>query len=432
MEDAMLAEMMAVAALAQCVPVRWPAGWGPDELRLLEKTPFNCVVVDGGGWGREMAAAAASKGVVAVAVRGSEAEKGPAAEGGVVELTPRVAMSGTSGEVAGTNQGLWPGIRVEHGGKVEARPTGGPWVETNSGFLRYVRIAAPGKAVWIANRVPKGVVVDGKKHVHALADAASAGARWVVDLEAGLAEGMKKGDARALADWERIVAAARFYEVHKQYSEWRDGGGLALVEDERTGALLSGGISDMIVAKHIPLRLVKPEQLGAAQGTGIRMILNVDPQMLTPEQTEQVRSIARAGGTLVNGPPGWKMALPEGGAIVFGEEQLKQLDGVWREVNGLIGRRNFGIRVFGAPGMLSNLKLSPERSRAAVHLVNYTDYPVETITIQTTEKWSSARLLTPKGEKALELYAGEEGMAFDIDRVEDVAIVVLERAQPKR
>jgi hypothetical protein len=126
------------------------------------------------------------------------------------------------------------------------------------------------------------------------------------------------------------------------------------------------------------------------------------------------------------------MSLPEGGGIVFGEDQLKQLDGIWREVNGLIGRRNFGIRVFGAPGILSNLKASPDGRQAAVHLVNYTDYPVESITVQTTEKWASARLLTPRGERALELYAGDEGMAFDIDRVEDVAIIVLEAVQPKR
>jgi hypothetical protein len=345
----------------------------------------------------------------------------------------RIRAIGAGGEVIATDQGLWPGVRVEHGGKTEARPTGGPWVETNTGFLRYARAVAPEKALWIANRAPKGLVLDGKKHVHALADAASNGARWAVDLESGLAEGIRKGDERALAYWGRIANAARFYQTNSKYCEWVDGGGLALVEDERMGALLSGGIMDMIVAKHIPVRAVKPDQLSAAPGMRLSMILNVDPSMLNEEQTGLVRAVARGGATLVNGPPGWKMTLPEGGAIVFGEEQLRQLDGIWREVNGLIGRRNFGVRVFGAPGMLSNLKRSPDGRQAAVHLVNYTDYPVQTITVQTTEKWASARLLTPKGERALELYEGEEGMAFDIDKVEDVAIVVLEAAgQPKR
>lgn len=426
----MIAELMVAASLAQCVPIRWPAGWEPEDLARLEGTPFNCVVAEREDGHKDLAEAAKAKGILVAAVKGSGAEK--AGTGPVVDIRVRGALFEGESEVIAAGQGLWPGIRVEKDGKAEARPTGGPWVETNAGFLRYARTAAPGKAVWIANRAPSGLVLDGKKHVHALADAASNGARWVVDLEAALARAIKESDKRALADWERIAAAARFYETHRRFCEWADGGGLALVEDERMGALLSGGIMDMIVAKHIPVRAVKPDQLAAAPGMGLRMILNVDPSMLSEEQSSQVRAVARAGATLVNGPPGWKMTLPEGGAIVFGEEQLKQLDGIWREVNGLIGRRNFGMRVFGAPGMLSNLKVSADGRQVAVHLVNYTDYPVESITVQTTEKWASARLLTPRGEKALELYAGEEGMAFDIERVEDVAIVVLEAAQPKR
>lgn len=428
----MIVEFAVAATLAQCVPIRWPEGWGAQDLFRLEGTPFNCVVVERQGGYKDLAEAAKAKGILVAAVNGSGSEKEANDGAPTVILRPRTAAIEGSQDVIVSGQGLWPGIRVEKNGKAEARPTGGPWVETNTGFLRYVRTAAPGKAVWIANRAPSGLVLDGKKHVHALADAASNGARWVVDLESGLAKAIKEGDKRALADWDRIAAAARFYETHWQFCEWADGGGLALVEDERMGALLSGGIMDMIVAKHIPVRAVKPDQLAAAPGMGLRMILNVDPSLLSEEQTQQVRAVARAGATLVNGPPGWKMQLPEGGAIVFAEDQLKQLDSIWREVNGLIGRRNFGIRVFGAPGMLSNMKTSPDGRQVAVHLVNYTDYPVESITVQTTEKWVSARLLTPRGEKALELYAGDEGMAFDIDRVEDVAIVVLDTAQPKR
>ncbi|MBA3973665.1 MAG: hypothetical protein C0504_05520 [Candidatus Solibacter sp.] len=428
----MIAELTVAAALAQCVPMRWPAGWAAADLARLEGTVFNCVVAERAEGHKELVEAAKARGILVAAVKGSAAEKTGGAGAGVVEIRQRGELFSGAEDVLATGQGLWPGIRVEKDGKAEARPTGGPWVETNTGFLRYARAAAPGKAVWIANRAPAGLVLDGKKHVHALADAASNGGRWVVDLEAALAKGIKEGDKRALADWERIAAVARFYETHRRFREWADGGGLALVEDERMGALLSGGIMDMIVAKHIPVRTVKPDQLAEAPGLGLRMILNVDPSLLSEEQTGQVRAVARAGATLVNGPPGWKMTLPEGGSIVFGEEQLKQLDGIWREVNGLIGRRNFGMRVFGAPGMLSNLKVSADGRQAAVHLVNYTDYPVESITVQTTEKWASARLLTPRGERALELYAGDEGMAFDIDRVEDVAIIVLEAAQPKR
>jgi len=428
----MLAEMMVAAALTECVPMRWPAGWGADELKRLEGTPFNCVVAGEDLWAKGFVETAAAKGVRVLGTTGGNADKAKAAGVELIEMGARVRVAAASGPVIATDQGLWPGIRAEKDGKAEARPTGGPWVETNTGFVRYVRAVTPDKPLWIANRAPSGVVLDGKKHIHALADAASNGAQWVVDLETGLADGIKNGEAKALADWERIAGAARFYQTNRKYCEWSDGGGLALVEDERMGALLSGGIMDMIVAKHIPVRALKPDQLGAAPAMGLATILNVDPSLLTGEQAGHVRAVARGGATLVNGPPGWKMKLPEGGRIVFDEAQLKQLDSIWREVNGIIGRRNFGVRVFGAPGMLSNLKRSPDGRQAAVHLVNYTDYPVQTITVHTTEKWSTARLFTPQGEKSLELYGSDEGVAFDIERVEDVAIVVLEAAQPKR
>ena len=143
----MIAELTVAAALAQCVPMRWPAGWDAEDLARLEGTVFNCVVAERAEGYKELAGAAKAKGILVAAVKGSGAER-PGGEGdGVVDLRQRGDLfSGAQGVLA-TGQGLWPGIRVERDGKAEARPTGGPWVETNTGFLRYARAAAPGKAV---------------------------------------------------------------------------------------------------------------------------------------------------------------------------------------------------------------------------------------------------------------------------------------------
>ena len=62
---------------------------------------------------------------------------------------PECASTGSI-PVAGTNQGVWPGRA--HGGEV--RGYGRPWIDTNSGFLRYVRAATDAPA-WIANRPPE-------------------------------------------------------------------------------------------------------------------------------------------------------------------------------------------------------------------------------------------------------------------------------------
>jgi len=37
------------------------------------------------------------------------------------------------------------------------------------------------------------------------------------------------------------------------------------------------------------------------------MAVNVDPEALTAEQKEMLRAFARTGGTLLTGPPGWKV-----------------------------------------------------------------------------------------------------------------------------
>ena len=45
----------------------------------------------------------------------------------------------------------------------------------------------------------------------------------------------------------------------------------------------------------------------------------------------------------------------------------------------MIGRRNLGVRLFNVSSMLSNLLASPDGKSAIVHLVNYSDYPVENV-----------------------------------------------------
>jgi hypothetical protein len=67
----------------------------------------------------------------------------------------------------------------------------------------------------------------------------------------------------------------------------------------------------------------------------------------------------------------------------------------------------------------------------ALHLVNYTDYPVEAITVHALGRYGKATLLTPSGPRAVECYETEDGTGVDIPKLEDVAILVLE-SQVKR
>ena len=63
-----------------------------------------------------------------------------------------------------------------------------------------------------------------------------------------------------------------------------------------------------------------------------------------------------------------------------------------------------------------------------LHFVNYSDYPVENVTVHFIGKFRSATLLTPEGpEKKLEIYPTEDGGGVDLDKVAVCATVRLEQ-----
>ena len=101
----------------------------------------------------------------------------------IVELTPRGEMKlDGSVPVTGTYQGVWPGIQIEEDGKAKAAPSGAAWIDTNTGFLRYVR-ASTAATVWMANQPPKRQEYAAERYIQAIGDAAMAGARWVLSFD---------------------------------------------------------------------------------------------------------------------------------------------------------------------------------------------------------------------------------------------------------
>jgi hypothetical protein len=435
-----------------CIPMRWTAA-SAEGLARLEGSGINCLAVPAAALTPEFVQPARARGfrLVAIAATASEAQaavqvgadalwvegdtdpapiRATAGQTPVLHFPPRASMNlNDPGPVAGTAQGLWPGIHVEKEGALAAAPTGAPWIDTNSGFLRYLRASVPAdRPVWIANRPPAGTAWPASRYIQAIGDAALAGARWVVDLDEGLMKAVIAGDERALAAWRRIASALIFYERNSRWRDLPDYSTLTVLQDTASGALYSGGFLDMIGARHVPVTVAPAGRILQAKLPDVRLLLNIDPSSLTDAQRDRVREIARGGAMVVNGPPGWKLdAARDAQRITFDEQQIRRLDEAWREINSLIGRRNFAARIFGAPSMLSSLKATADRNTLALHLVNYSDYPVESISVHLTGKFTRARLLTPRGERPGDLYPLEDGTGVDIDRVEDVAILLIER-----
>jgi len=151
---------------------------------------------------------------------------------------------------------------------------------------------------------------------------------------------------------------------------------------------------------------------------GAQMAVNVDPESLTQQQRDALRAFTRSGGTLLSGPPGWKFPSLKEGQITLPDEEVKTLDNIWKDLNSMTGRRNLGARLFNVSSMLSNLLSTPDGKQLILHLVNYSDYPVESITVHVLGNYKRARLLTPEGvQKDLEVYPVEEGTGIDIDQL---------------
>jgi hypothetical protein len=351
-----------------------------------------------------------------------------------IRLTPRRALrfDGRAPAVMGTTEGVWPGILIEHGGPKEqtahAAPTGSAWIHTNTGFLRYVRAATPA-VFWMGNRPPAGEEFPAQRYVQVIADAATVGARWIVSLDDGFSQRLLKGDAEALQGWQEIQDALRFYEEHKQWRAWKPYAELALVQDQESGALVTGNLLDMLAVMNTPVKAVPSRELSEARLQGAKVTVALHADSYTAEQQALIRKFASGGGTLVTGPEGFRVPDPKDGRITFDKAEYQQLEKIWPELHVAVQRKNFGVRMFNVSGTLSYLLKSPDGgSKALLHLVNYTGYPVENLTAFVQGKYRQATLHSP-GEppKKLEVYDSPEGTGVEIEQMGAAAAVVLEQ-----
>jgi hypothetical protein len=437
--------------LASVPPADWvPARWNwtdPKTLDLVSGTPVNCLLVKSAD--ATFAEKATARGIVPLVIVTPGKDPAEAArqamqahfqgvvlegdfpdgtaerikeilaasKGIVVELTARSRMKlGGSDPIIGTYQGVWPGVQVLENGAHKAGPTGGAWIDTNTGFIRAVR-GWGHAAIWLANLPPPSTAVTAERYLQAVCDAAMSGARWVLALDDEFAGRLHSSEVTAVRDWKRIAQHLAFYEKHAEWRAMRSYGKLAVVQDPADGSLLSGGILDMIASRHTPVRAIPRQRLSPDALKGATMAVDVDPQALTPEQREILKQFTRAGGTLLSAPPGSKAPL-DAKRITFEEAELQRLSDIWHDVQSMIGRRNLGARLFNVSSMLSNLLTSDNSNEIVVHLVNYSNYPVESVTVHFLGQFRHARLLTPEGvERDLEVYKTEEGSGVDVDRI---------------
>ncbi len=446
---------MLLAGAPDWVPMRWTSA-DPKSLELVKGTAINCLLLERAQWSPLFVNAAAEIGVATLGVVRPGASSvdgainaklnGVVLEGdfdpavaqrirgrlddsrlAVVELPMRSRMRlDSSDPVIGTFQGVWPGIRIEVDGAAKAAPSGAPWIDTNMGFLRFVR-AVSSSTIWIGNLPQEKTVIKAERYLQVICDAAVVGARWVVALDADLTRRLFAREPGALEDWRRITQQLAFFESHREWRNLQPAGQFALVQDVGTGGLMSGGILDMIAVNHTPVRAVPSLKLTGAALEGSKMAVNVDPGSLSGEQKEVLTRFTRGGGTLLTAPAGWQFPALKPGQITLGNEDVKVLDEIWKEMNTMTGRRNLGARLFNVSSMLSSLSQTNNGRKMVLQLVNYSDFPAEAVTVHLLGKFQRARLYSPGNPvKIIPVYDNDEGTGIDIDKIGVSAALVLE------
>ncbi len=439
----MILALMLLAGMPDWVPVHWGSS-EPRSLDLLAGTVINCVLVDSGKLNPEFLKRAQEREIAVVAVLRSPAiaaipqhVNAIALEGDfdlrdaavpIIQLPSRQKIRlDTRDPIAGTSQGLWPGIVIEHGGKVMAGPTSSPWVNTNSGFLRFLG-ASIESAIWIGASPPADTVVPVERYGIAIADAAVGGARWIITLDDELQTRLLNFDPRAIADWKRICEYAKYFEAHREWRDFKPFSRMALAQDTDSGGLLSAGLLDLMYAQHLSARALPANRVTAANLNGLRIVINVTPSdRLSAKEHEALAEFVRSGGTLIDAPEKWRFGPDKPGSIVPSKRQLDRIQEIWEMLYNATARKNFGARTFNTAGILFNVLESADGNRLLIHVVNYTQYRADSITVQALGTWKRARLYQPGAEaQELPVYAVKDGTGIDLDKLDVLATLILE------
>ena len=169
------------------------------------------------------------------------------------------------------------------------------------------------------------------------------------------------------------------------------------------------------------MRVIPTRRLSAETLRGIRVLLKVDAEA----NSFAIAEFDKAGGVVVNPPGNWRFPRMEGAQFLLTRKQADQLQDLWELVYNVTLRKNFGTRTFKTSGMLA--AGFRDANTAVVHLLNYTDYPIEQVTAQALGRWERAALYSPDGPpKEIAVYPVADGTGADVEKISVLATVKFE------
>jgi hypothetical protein len=282
---------------------------------------------------------------------------------------------------------------------IRGAPSSEPWIESNIWLVRSFALASPLRAVWISSQLENASAVD---YARAVADAATAGGRWIVSLDDALRVKLRARDASALEAWRRLSSYLKFAESHAAWRALALYGNVGIVLDPLKQDLADEYLK-LTVRRHVPYRLVARSELNAAALANFRALVATELDPPSAPERKLLQDFAENGGLVIAGPswgdapktePFAELPAGKGRVVVY-----KDLDpeAVAKDLKELLSDDDLGVVPFNVPSIITFVSGAGHGQPLLVLLLNYFDHPVEAITLRVAGKLRSARLETPEG-----------------------------------
>jgi hypothetical protein len=330
----------------------------------------------------------------------------PAGFAGKLQTTPvipieRAVMSQrTSKAPLLAIEGVRPSVRNLSDMGIRAGASAEPWIESNIWLVNSFRLGTAWRPVWINQQPNPSSQGD---YVRCVADAAVAGARWIVAIDDDFRAGLLRKDTHALATWRSIATYLKFSEDHGEWRNFSRYGNLGVILDI-TGKNpdISDEYLNLLTRRQVPYRLIGRSELSAASLSSFQALLAVDLAPPTEAERKLLCDFAEQGGLVVAGPswgdppkgdPYAEVPVGKGRVAVYNEDPPNP-ESVAKDMLDLLDPEVMGLSVFNVPSAIAYASISDKR--VLVQLLNYAGRPIDRVTVRFNGIFKTARLYTPE------------------------------------
>ena len=268
-----------VSMMNMWTPMRWPDTWkDAASLDLVKGTGIDYLLIPKGS---EFAAVRAR--ALQLGIRSGEPDNAP---DGVIIL-----------------KGAWPGVQMVRGRGSSSGPTGNPWVDSNGWAIRLNSALHPGQTAWVNAPPATQAFITADSYLIAIADSAAYGGRWIVSLDAPLAQGLAAGKAASLASWKRLTATAGFFAAHQAWRDYNPVAVAGVVSDfAGDNADFSDELLNLMGRAGLHYRVLLKDKITAPSFESLRAVSYTDQTPPASELRRQIMNFVQAGGLLVASP----------------------------------------------------------------------------------------------------------------------------------